>query len=146
MVIVTGYKQKGAKLPSKRPFGAVYDIAREGLKYYGYYDKYNLRQYDPQVYVDKYTYKPHKRVAGKLGQILYGTQKKQNRFRTSSRKLYEKRSKRYILDNICYLCQANCNCKRLGSTNTKYRRRAKLYNQSNLGRTRRMRYWNFWYK
>ena len=67
MVIKAATRQKRPKISGKKPFGTIYKLAREGLKYYGYYDKYNLRQYDPQVYVDKYTYKPHKRLVGYAG-------------------------------------------------------------------------------
>ncbi len=69
MVLKSASRQKRPSLPGKRPFGSIYNLAREGLKYYGYYDKYNLRQYDPQVYVDKYTYKPQKRLSGYAWQL-----------------------------------------------------------------------------
>ncbi len=72
MVIVTTAKQRGPSLPSKRPFASVYEIGKKALRYYGYYDKYNLQQYDPdwyyKEYVGKYTYKPRKRLAGYAGQ------------------------------------------------------------------------------
>ncbi len=71
MVIKTVVKPKGVKLPSKRPFGSIVDFGREVLKTYGFYQEYNLQRYDPQVYVDKYTYKPHKRLTGYAGKILH---------------------------------------------------------------------------
>ncbi len=71
MVIKTAYKPKGASLPSKRPFSSVYYAGRKALQYYGYYDKYNLRRYDPEVYFEKYRYKPLKRTAGYLGRAIH---------------------------------------------------------------------------
>ncbi len=89
MVIKTAVKQSRPKLPSKKPFGAIYDIARQGLEISGLYSKYNLQQYDPQVYVDKYTYKPHKRVAGYLGKKLWSkTKTSNNKFRKTRRRRY----------------------------------------------------------
>ncbi len=80
MVIITGAKQKRPGLPSKRPFGTFYESIKYGLKTQGYYDKYDLKRYDPgyyhEKYVSKYYYKPRKRLAGYLGQELYGTRKK----------------------------------------------------------------------
>ncbi len=89
LVIKTAVKPSRPKLPSKRPLGAFYDIARQGLEISGLYSKYNLQQYDPQVYVDKYTYKPHKRVAGYLGKKLWSKTK------TSYNKLRKTRRRRY---------------------------------------------------
>ncbi len=87
LVIKTAFKPKGPNLPSKRPFGTVYQVVKKGLQYSGYYDRYNLRRYDPdylyEKYAKKYTYKPRKRVAGYLGQKLH--EKK-------TRKLSSKRS------------------------------------------------------
>ncbi len=68
MVIKTAYKPRGPNLPSKRPFGTVYQAGKAGLQYFGYYDKYKLWRYDPeyqyQKYVGKYTYKPRKWLTG----------------------------------------------------------------------------------
>jgi len=83
----TATRQKRVSIPGKKPFGTIYNLARRGIKYSGYYDKYNLRQYDPQVYVDKYTYKPRKRIAGYLGQKLHGKKKK---FRSSRNSYFYK--------------------------------------------------------
>ncbi len=80
LVIKTAVKPKGPKLPSKKPFGAFYDTAKEVLKTYGYYE--DIKQYDPGYYFDKYTYKPQKRIAGYLGQKIYGFPKKK-RFRNN---------------------------------------------------------------
>ncbi len=71
MVIKTAYKPKGPSLPSRRPFSSVYYAGRKALQYYGYYDKYNLQRYDPEVYIEKYRYKPLKRTAGYLGRALH---------------------------------------------------------------------------
>ncbi len=68
MVIVTAHKPKGPNLPSKRPFGTAYQVAKRGLQLSGYYDKYDLRRFDPgyyqEKYIKKYTYKPRKRLTG----------------------------------------------------------------------------------
>ncbi len=75
MVIKTAVKPRGPSLPSKRPFGHIYQFIKTGLQQTGYYDKYDLRRFDPdylhQKYVGKYTYKPRKRVAGYLGKALW---------------------------------------------------------------------------
>ncbi len=80
MVIVTAHKPKGPNLPSKRPFSSVYEAAKYGLKTSGYYQQYDLERYDPDVlykkHVGKYTYKPRKRLAGYVGQKIYGFPKK----------------------------------------------------------------------
>ncbi len=70
MVIKTATNQKRPSLPSKRPFGTLYQIAKTGLQYTGYYDEYNLQRYDPEYlyekHVGKYAYKPRKRITGAL--------------------------------------------------------------------------------
>ncbi len=71
MVIKTAITTKRPSLPSKRPFASVYELVKQGLKTYGIYDDYGLQQYDPGYYMEKYTYKPRKRVAGYLGQTLH---------------------------------------------------------------------------
>ncbi len=95
MVIVTSFNSKRPSLPAKRPFGSIYQIAKAGLQQYGYYDKYKLWRYDPEAlyekHAQKYTYKPGKRVAGYLGQKIYGFPKKK-RFVAASCKIHEKRS------------------------------------------------------
>ncbi len=88
LVIKTASRQKRPALPGKKPLGSIYNLAREGLKYYGYYDKYNLRQYDPEVYIDKYTYKPQKRIIGYAG-LSKGFLKTKRRTRTSSYQFYK---------------------------------------------------------
>ncbi len=73
MVIATTAKPKGPSLPSKRPFGIIYELAKEALQAYGYYEEF--KQYDPgyyyETYVEKYKYAPRKRIAGYLGQKLH---------------------------------------------------------------------------
>ncbi len=68
LVIKTAVKPRGPGLPSKRPFGHVYQAIKTGVQLSGYYDKYDLRRYDPdylyEKYVKRYTYKPRKRVTG----------------------------------------------------------------------------------
>ena len=77
LVIKTAYKPRGPSLPSRRPFSTLYQAGKAGLKYYGYYDKYQLQRYDPdylyEKHVKRYTYKPRKRVAGYLGQYIHST-------------------------------------------------------------------------
>ncbi len=91
MVIGTVSIQAKPKLPSKKPFGAIYDIAKEGLKQTKYWREYGLERYDPDYYLDKYTYKPRKRLAGYAGQKIHGLPKKKF-FKT--RQFYEKSGKR----------------------------------------------------
>ncbi len=88
MVLKTASKTKrptSAK-PRLRSPGGIYETIKFGLQEFGYYDQ--IRQYDPGYYIDKYTYKPRKRVAGYLGQKIYGFPKK-IQYRTSSRQFYE---------------------------------------------------------
>ena len=92
LVIKTAVKPGRPKLPSKRPFGAIYDVAKEFAKEYGYYESF--KQYDPGYYIDKYTYKPHKRVAGYLGQVLH------KRIRSPTRSSFSKYSQQYQERNI----------------------------------------------
>ncbi len=93
LVIATGTKQRGPSLPSKRPFGSIYQAGKKTLQFYGYYDKYKLERYDPEHYYDeyigKYTYKPRKRLAGYVGQKLHA---KKSRSGTKN-KVYQKSSK-----------------------------------------------------
>ncbi len=74
--------------PSKAGYApAAYEIGKNIIQYYGYYK--NVEPYLPDKYVDKYTYKPHKRVAGYLGQAFF-----KKKFRTSSGyKFYQERSR-----------------------------------------------------
>ncbi len=66
MVIKTAVKPKGPNLPSKRPLGTVYEAGKYVLKTLGYYEEF--KQYDPgyyyEQYIQKYTYKPRKRLTG----------------------------------------------------------------------------------
>ena len=91
----------GPKGPTYLP--AIYEIGKQVADIYGYYE--NIKPYLPETYIDKYTYKPRKRIAGYLGQKLYEKKK----FRTSSSsQLYQKRfhkrdwcNSSQSLDNIC---------------------------------------------
>ncbi len=84
LVIKTAVKPRGPGLPSRRPFGSVYQAGKAGLQLSGYYDKYQLWRYDPdylyQKHVRKYTYKPRKRVAGYLGQAFHAKKRIQTRY------------------------------------------------------------------
>ncbi len=62
LVIKTAVKQRRPGLPSKRPFGTLYKIAKESLQYLGYYE--DIKQYDPGYYFERYSYKPRKRLTG----------------------------------------------------------------------------------
>ncbi len=107
MVIKTATKSKRPSLPSKRPFGSVVDIGRQVLKSYGYYQKFNLQRYDPQVYVDKYTYKPRKRVAGYLGKAIQSkTSTSYNKFG----KAYRGRKSNIVYDKRCHFTGKGSNC------------------------------------
>ncbi len=88
MVIKTAVKPGKAKLPSKRPFGSAYNIAKQGLKYFGYYK--DIQQYDPGYYFEKYSYKPYKRVTGYAGQILHA---KKRKLSSKRRYIYQKRTR-----------------------------------------------------
>jgi len=92
MVIKTAVKTKRPGLPSKRPFGSVYELAKQSLQYYGYYE--DIKKYDPGYYVEKYTYKPHKRIAGKLGQILHKSKTK-SRIPSINRQFDKKRCEQH---------------------------------------------------
>ncbi len=75
MVIKTSYKTKRPSVPKKRPgkFGYIYETVKSGLQEFGYYDQ--IRKYDPGYYLDKYSYKPRKRIAGLVGQKLHAKKK-----------------------------------------------------------------------
>ncbi len=81
LVIKTAVKPRGPSLPSKRPLASVYEVVKSGLKSYGYYEQF--KQYDPGYYVEKYTYKPQKRLSGYLGQTIHKskTSTSYNKFR-----------------------------------------------------------------
>ncbi len=51
MVLKTGFDERRPNLPSKRPFGTMYQAVKLGLKEFGYYDQ--IRQYDPGYYFDQ---------------------------------------------------------------------------------------------
>ncbi len=98
MVIKTAVKPRGPSLPSKRPFGNIYQVIKTGLQSAGYYDKYNLQRYDPdylyEKYVGKYTYKPRKRLTGYALQtkgFLHGKKKS-----SRNRKFYHQPLQRSI--------------------------------------------------
>ncbi len=54
-------------------FPAIYEVGKIGLRSYGLYK--DFERYLPDKYVDKYTYKPHKRVTGYAWQISKKFQK-----------------------------------------------------------------------
>ncbi len=71
LVIKTVVKPRGPTLPSKRPGQLIYETIKYGLKTMGWYDEYDLQRFDPGYYVEKYTYKPQKRVSGYLGKAIH---------------------------------------------------------------------------
>ncbi len=86
LVIKTAFKPRGPNLPSKRPFGTIYQVAKAGLQLSGYYDKYDLRRFDPDYlykkHVERYTYKPGKRAIGYALQTKgFLRKKKSSRYR-----------------------------------------------------------------
>jgi len=97
MVIKTAIKPKGPSLPSKRPFGTLYEVAKLGLKSLGYYDQ--IKQYDPGYYLEKYrkrySYKPRKRVTG----IALQTRGFLKKAPYGYNKLGKTRSRRYCSSN-----------------------------------------------
>ncbi len=50
-------------------YGSAYTVGKRLVKYAGYAKK--IEPYLPETYIDKYTYKPHKRVSGYLGQKFH---------------------------------------------------------------------------
>ncbi len=81
--------------PSKAGYGpAIYEFGKIALKSFGYYK--DIEKYLPDKYIDKYTYKPHKRVAGYLAKTLQ--QKKKFRY-ASRNKFYEEYPGKYWRSN-----------------------------------------------
>ncbi len=63
--------------PSKAGyFSGAYEVGKIGLRGMGYYK--DIEPYLPDKYVDKYTYKPHKRITGYLGQAFHAKKRKQS--------------------------------------------------------------------
>ncbi len=61
--------------PSKAGYlPAAYEIGKTIVKSYGYYK--DIEPYLPDKYIDKYTYKPHKRITGYLGQTFHSKKTK----------------------------------------------------------------------
>ncbi len=85
--------------PSKAGYlSGAYEVGKIGLRTYGYYS--DIEPYLPDKYVDKYTYKPNKRIAGYLGQTFHS---KKN---TSNYKFGKTRSQRYSSGNYNEFCSA----------------------------------------
>ncbi len=59
-------------------FGSTYQGFKEVARIYGFYK--DIKPYLPETYLDKYRYKPHKRVAGYAGQIFWSKTKFQSRY------------------------------------------------------------------
>ncbi len=84
MVIKTNIGVKRPNITSKRPGSLIYEIGKAGLQYYRYYE--DIKQYDPGYYIEKYKYKPAKRVTS------YATQKIQKTY-DAYYKQHQKRSR-----------------------------------------------------
>ncbi len=104
LVIKTAVKPRGPNLPSKRPLGSIYEFAKFTAKQFGIYQE--IKQYDPGYYIEKYTYKPRKRIAGYLGQKLH--EKKQKSFKSPSRRLYQKQFHNCFWTNENFSRHDNC--------------------------------------
>ncbi len=104
-MIVTQSKQRTPSLPSKKPFGIIYEGIKQGLKTAGLYQEYGLERFDPEVlhqkYIGKYYYKPRKRVAGYAGQKLW-SKKKLHATRNKQYQKYSRYSSRNNLDSCHY--------------------------------------------
>ncbi len=71
----------------------------------GWYDEYNLKQYDPGYYFDKYSYKPQKRVSGYLGKAFHAKKVRNKTGHKFHQAFYY--SDRHTWNN----CAVNRNCK-----------------------------------
>ncbi len=89
MVIKTATRQGSPTIPGKKPIRLLYEFGKQTLIAHGYYE--DIKQYDPGYYIEKYSYKPVKRIAGHAGQKIYGFPKKK-RFFAKTCKIHEKRS------------------------------------------------------
>ncbi len=68
--------------PSKAGYvSGAYEVGKITLKSFGYYK--DIEPYLPDKYIDKYTYKPHKRIAGYLGQTFHSQKNKRYGFKTN---------------------------------------------------------------
>ncbi len=83
MIGFAGNSTIGTGSPKAYPIGtrpakpsiipAAYEVFKTGLRGVGYYK--DIEPYLPDRYIKKYTYKPHKRVAGYLGQAVHPKKK-----------------------------------------------------------------------
>ncbi len=56
-------------------FGSAYEGFKQASRTYGFYQ--DIKPYLPETYLDRYRYKPHKRISGYLGQTFH---KKKTRY------------------------------------------------------------------
>ncbi len=81
-----GAKASFISRKSRAPYlGYAYEGLKHTSRAYGFYK--DIKPYLPETYLDKYRYKPHKRVAGYLGQYAYG--KKIRRIPQGSKTSYQ---------------------------------------------------------
>ncbi len=100
LVIKTATKTKRPSNPRARPspIGAAYELGKQTLQYYGYYER--LKKYDPVYYIDRYSYKPQKRAIG-YAQLSKGFLKKTRGNVTKRRKFYQECTPFSIRFNRC---------------------------------------------
>ncbi len=120
--------------------GSTYEGFKHAARVYGFYQ--DIKPYLPDTYIDKYRYKPHKRLFEYALQSK-GFLRQKDKSRTYS-KLYKERpiyrdinrnDKRKHCPVKCCRCTANRNIQR--ST-------ARMSNKSNLAFNRRMRFSSNW--
>ncbi len=114
--------------PSKAGYvSGAYEIGKTVAKGYGYYK--DIEPYLPDRYIEKYTYKPGKRITGYLGQKLHEKKK----LRSSKRRyVYQKRK---TLRNRYYWhtkSRTGGESRDVSVTYGDYRRISRVYTQSNI--------------
>ncbi len=130
MIVTSRRQTPGAKASfiSRKSRAPYLGYAYEGLKHasrtYGFYK--DIKPYLPETYLDKYTYKPHKRVAGYIGQKFW--KKKRIPFYTSSYQQYQKSTKQFHRWSRFnkYICP-NCKGRKQPAFNCCYRCFSRLY-------------------
>ncbi len=55
-------------------YGIAYEVGKKVTQAFGYYQ--DIEPYLPDKYIDKYTYKPHKRLSGQVGKTIHAKKKK----------------------------------------------------------------------
>ncbi len=112
----------------------IYRIPEAVARSYGKYEEY--KKYIPSSYEEKYIYKPHKRIAGYLGQAFHSKQSTSTPSSGFYKERYSQRSK--YRNNY----RRNSNGKRNRRSNERCCKLCskKLYNQSNMVKSRFLRF------